>query len=196
MLQLLAACERYGLSPIPKSGLHEVAYLANSLSRVYNLTPPLPTLIRRDQGPSYPDFQWDLDRLCCQGLAEAKSIQWRTSEDGIQFSADYTLSRAGLAFVSSFREIRSSQFVSEVVSAYADVKRERGIPLSAVDLTFSDPSMAPYSLVDLSGATETLRLVDRFRDASSILTPSGRDSVHLYMRYLDKVRSSSAVSLL
>lgn len=191
VLRLLAACERYGLTPVHRDSLHEIAFMANSLAQVYDMSPPLPRLVRTTRGPIYPQLQWDLDRMSCQRLVEATDLRWTPDNSETLFSASYALSTRGLLLARSFAGLDRVNFSAEVVSAYADVIRGEDDLLASVDVTYSDESKGSSSLIDLSDETETIQLIDRLRAASRALTPSGRDAVHLYLRYINRTRGGA-----
>ena len=95
VLVLLDALARAGLVPTAARAMHEVAYLANVLSPVFDLAPFDAKLLKRASGPYYPELQNAIDRLVGRGLVDAPAVEYRYVEEDNRYRvvASYQLRR-------------------------------------------------------------------------------------------------------
>ncbi|MBZ9882729.1 hypothetical protein LB535_10225 [Mesorhizobium sp. CA10] len=197
LLTLLDAAERIGIAPLSAQRLHRLVYLGNAMAPVYDLLTPDGYLLKYKRGPFFPEVQWDIDRVCAQGLAAISNLKTFNDDLGWWFEADYSLTEGGMAAVDKAIRLaemsRRATFIREVVRAFASVLRDEEPPEAPDDVVLMDVT---YKNADADGPidfeTASRNLTSLAADAiarrvSSNETAGRRETVHLYFRYLDRV---------
>lgn len=197
LLTLLDAAERIGIAPISAQRLHRLVYLANAMAPIYDLLTPDGYLLKYKRGPFFPEVQWDIDRVCAQGLAVAFNLKSFKDDLGWWFDADYSLTKIGMAAVDKaigLEEMaRKAVFLREVVRAFASVIKDKkpheerdGVVLMDVTYTQADFE-APIDFEEASRNLTSLAADAISRRVGTREMVGRRQTVHLYFRYLDRV---------
>ena len=200
LLLLLDGAERAGVVPISKLRLHRLAYLADTLSPLYDLPVPDGRIVKYKRGPYYPDVQRDVDRLSVQYLVKVFSLTHRQDEFGWWLDAEYGLTRAGMTLVAkavSLPDIRDIHgFLCEVATAYSGIQGDEALDdIALQDVNFHNPSQGFNTLIDFSDPERNLTLqttasMQRIPPGSALLPE--RDRLHLYFRYLERFLAKAA----
>lgn len=204
LLVLLDGAERIGVAPLSVERLHRLVYLANAMAPIYDLLTPDGYLLKYKRGPFFPEVQWDIDRLCVQGLGRADNLQTKHDELGWWFDAGYSLTRQGMAAVDYAMQLeeigRKAAFLREVVRAFAGLLREEErTPDQADAILLQDIAYSRADVegpIDFQSASENLTalaataIARRVNDKTS---SERREKVHLYFRYLDRAWGAQQV---
>jgi hypothetical protein len=195
LIAVLHTAADVGLTPLPSTQLHVVAYFADALAPVWDLRIIDSQLLKRQSGPMSPALQRDLDLLVGRGVVAATDVRHVEDSDGAwRLDALYALNprfadpiiRAALAFPA---EQAQFDYVREVVYAIAS--------LGLAQIASAPPSDAAYgdSLVDVGGlldiappdANRTVHVARRFGElVSDEVDLTNAEMVHLYVRELYK----------
>lgn len=197
LLILLDAAERIGIAPLSAQRLHRLIYLANAMAPVYDLLTPDGYLLKFQRGPFFPEVQWDIDRLCAQGLAAASNLKTLKDELGWWFEANYNLTPAGMVAVDKALRLpemaRKASFLREVVRAFSSVIEDETTKADQDDIALMDISydhaddQGPIGF-DTASRNLTVLAADAIaRRVSKEEVASRRQTVHVYFRYLDRV---------
>ncbi len=201
VLLLLDATSRNGLSPISKLRFHRLVYVTNCLATLYSLDAADERIVKFRRGPFYPVLQWHLDRLVGQGILKISKIRYFTDLHGPWMDADYSLDRRAVGVVEAlcaFDDLRAlTQFLMEVVKAYAAQGDEGLDDLLLSDVTYDDQRRAMGAVIDFSKMRENLSAQAANSFAALVRDPrlvSLEDRVHLYVNYMDRVWRRSRVA--
>lgn len=153
VLVLLDALAQVGLVPTPARALHELAYLANVLSPVFDLTPFDAKLLKRSSGPYYPELQQGIDRLVGRGLVDARDVEYRLVEEEKRYRvvASYRLRRSLVeAALHRHSQVYAQEalFLRELAAAYSvltDVQLGRA---ALEDARYADKSVDVENVID------------------------------------------------
>lgn len=197
LLTLLDAAERIGIAPLSAQRLHRLVYLANAMAPVYDLLTPDGYLLKYKRGPFFPEVQWDIDRVCAQGLASVSNLKTLKDDLGWWFKADYSLTRTGMAAVDKAIRLdqmaRKATFLREVVRAFASVikgeePREEHDDVVLMDVTYNQADADGPIDFEVASRNLTALAADAIsRRVSAEETTERRQTVHFYFRYLDRV---------
>jgi hypothetical protein len=153
VLVLLDALARTGITPAKARALHELAYLANVLSPVFNLTPADAKLLKRASGPYYPELQLAVDRLVGKGLVEAQGLKYEQVEEDERYRvvASYRLHRPRVQaaldrHVSVLPE--EALFLHELASAYSALSDDQLGCAALQDARYADKSVDVDNVID------------------------------------------------
>lgn len=202
LIQLLEASERAALAPIDTDKLHSFAYLADVLSRVWDLAPFDQRILKTGRSPFYPDLQKELDRLVAMGLAEVSDLSYKRLADGsLAFHACYAL-RFGSHHYNNIHnalnddpDSQSTQrYLDELAQALASLRDEDISAAATEDATYDDPMLSSGDVIYFNSNRQSrtnvaTNLLDQlFPDVR--LTPSRK--LYMYAHYLgQKVHAAS-----
>jgi hypothetical protein len=198
-LLLLDATSRNGLTPISKLRFHRLAYLANTLSRVYGLAAADERVVKHRRGPFYPDLQWHLDRLVGQRLARVQDVRHFTDDDGAWMDASYALAPRAASVLEALYRVETmaalASFRLEVVRAFAAQEDEALDELPLEDVTYDDLRRSEGAVIDFSKFHDNLSA--QAAEAFAKFAPDPRavtveDRIHLYVEYMDRKRAKRA----
>jgi hypothetical protein len=190
VLFALDACDRAGLSPIPKDRFHRLIFLANCLAELFATTPPTKRILKYKRGPFYPDIQWQLDRLVTLQCLSLSNLVLEPDEYGPWLRANYQIARPGIEIADRFRKTplgaSTASYIDELVFAFArlNLRRLDEIPLSELNYLSSDVG----ALITFEHADENLaiRKTSEFeRLAPDVLQSRIREQLQLYLRYIE-----------
>jgi hypothetical protein len=194
VLLALHAASRNGLSPLSKLRFHRLVYLTNALAPVYSLQASDEQIVKFRRGQFYPNMQWHLDRLMAEGLVKIEGVRHFTDDDGPWMDADYRLARPALSTIDAILELVEmralSEFLQEVVKAYASQEEDILDDLALADLTYADMRRARGAVIDFSRSADNLSAMAANRFAVQVRDPrmlSPSDRVHLYVEYMDRI---------
>jgi hypothetical protein len=188
---LLDALARSGVVPSPARAVHELAYLANVLSPVFDLQPFDATLLKRSAGPYYPALQLALDRLVGRGLLDALGLTYELDEtDGrYRVHARYRLRRAVAGPVlDALRQVRreESHFLDELAAAYAGLSDEAMGVATLWDARYADADVDVDDVIDFGEWSSTAKNFSR--NAAMAFAPDRTlmpaERLYLYLDYL------------
>lgn len=198
LLGLLTLANRAGLRPVPKSQLHSLVFLANSLAPIYEDTGVDSRVIRYEHGPFYPDAQWDLDRMAAQGLLRIEDIRYERIDTKWWLNAAYSVTDRGEEMYARCGELpliqRSYRFLLELVNAFASLSRDSLDTAPLQDAIYrkpGQPNWAPLVFDDPQDnyAVLTAQTFDELVGPEIRLAPKER--LDLYFDYLGRLASRS-----
>lgn len=153
VLVLLDALARAGLVPTPARALHELAYLANVLSPVFNLAPFDAKLLKRASGPYYPEMQLAIDRLVGRGLVHAMNVEYRYLAEDKRYRvlAQYRVHRSRVqAALERHGQVfaQEAQFLLELAAAYTVLSDDKLGHAALQDARYADLSVDVSEVID------------------------------------------------
>jgi hypothetical protein len=202
LLMLLDAADYAVIAPIATARFHALAYLADVLSPIYDLSSLTDLVFKKRVGPYFPDLQWELDRLVGTGLVEVSELRPVVQGAYTYLDASYGLRRQkateilGLAYMdATFVALRD--FFREVAGALggvpdadldaatrADVTWESGHAGTIVD--YADWRAGNYSKLSADRIEELAG--EQFGRSGLKLSPGAK--VNLYVHYLRRAASA------
>lgn len=194
LLLILDAANRAAISPIPVMSLHAFAYLANVLAPVWRMTALDGRVLKRKDGPFYPELQRDLDGLVGQGLVRVSGISHVLGRDGAwriegSYALNDMLCAAVLSYVlSDVAHAPVAAFVQELGYALSALSPEDLAEAFTEDASYADPRLGPDNVLDI-GEWEGGNPSEKAARYLGEMTSLGRRSsmgerVHLYVRHL------------
>lgn len=196
VLLALDAASRNGLTPISKLRFHRFVYLTNALSPVYAVQAADERIVKFKRGQFYPDLQWHLDRLMAEGVVRIANIRHFDDDDGPWMEAEYRLGKPALPVIErilALDEMRDlSAFLQEVAKAYGSHDEEALDELLLADLTYADMRRARGAVIDFSSPERNLSVKAANAFSTHVREPetlSASDRVHLYVEYIDRLRT-------
>ncbi|SHL59677.1 hypothetical protein SAMN05518668_1025 [Sphingobium sp. YR657] len=174
VLQILAALEEAGATPIANRDLHAIAYLANVLSPMWDIEPIEGSILKTRDGPHSSLFERQLDRCVCQGLVVVTSLE-DDPESSSRIAATYRLAgdvaRPILAVINDFPDEQIVRgFLNELAFAFASIEPEMRDNTALADASWTHPAVADQRVVDFA------EFADQSRNPS-------RNVVNAFQRY-------------
>jgi hypothetical protein len=200
LILLLDACEAANLSPIPVMRFHALAFLANVLAPVWSVESYDGKILKRNDGPYYPELQIELDRLIGLGFVTIKDVRYVNDNGRWRLEGAFGLN-ASLAqpIVEDAKVFADEQaiiaFLRRLAFAVARLKEPLD-DLIKFDSTWSDLRTGIGDVIDFSEwrtanySAFTARLFNLQLPRN--LPASRGDQVQLYMRLLAKRASDAA----
>lgn len=192
VLVLLDALARVGLVPTAARALHELAYLANVLSPVFDLTPFDAKLLKRSSGPYYPELQLAIDRLVGRGLVDAREVEYRylLEDKRYRVQASYRLCRPLVqAALARHAQVfaKEALFLRELASAYSVLSDDKLGSAALEDARYADASVDDNNVIDFG---EYASVAKNFsRNAALSFAPGRRlepaERLYLYLNHLN-----------
>lgn len=191
VLLLLDALARAGVVPTPARALHEMAYLANVLSPVFDLTPFDAMLLKRPSGPYYPELQQAVDRLVGRGLVEAREVEYRLVEEEKRYRvvASYRLSRVRVQpALDRHGQLLAEEavFLHELASAYSVLSDAQFGRAALEDARYGDTSVDVDNVIDFGDYASPAKNFSR--NAALAFAPGRRlepsERLYLYLNHL------------
>jgi hypothetical protein len=154
VLQILAALEEAGATPIANRDLHAIAYLANVLSPMWDVEPIEGSVLKSRDGPHSSLFETQLDRCVCQGLVVVTSLEDDPESPG-RVAASYRLAgdeaRPVLAIINCFPDEQVVRgFLNELAFAFAGISPELRDNTALADASWTNPAIADQRVVDFA----------------------------------------------
>jgi hypothetical protein len=191
VLVLLDALARAGVVPTEAQALHELAYLANVLSPVFDLAPFDAKLLKRSSGPYYPELQQAVDRLVGRGLVEARNVEYRLVEEEKRYRvmASYCLSRPRVqAALDRHAQVFAQEavFLHELASAYCVLSDAQLGRAALEDARYADTSVDVDNVIDFGEYASPAKNFSR--NAALAFAPGRRlepaERLYLYLDHL------------
>ncbi len=173
LIQIIAALERAGLTPISNRDLHALAYLANVLSPLWDVDPIETSVLKDRNGPRSSALEHEIDLCVGNGALAVESL--RPDPDApSRLNATYRLNaRAAQPVLESLAGLPDEQLVAnylnELAFAYAEVKPELRDDLAQKDAAWSNPAIAPGRIVDFGAHIERAAVNATFNAAQAFL---------------------------
>lgn len=141
LLMLLDAADYAVISPIATSRLHALAYLADVLSPIYDLTSFAGRILKRRIGPYFPELQWEVDRLVGFGMVDVTALTSTIEETIAYIDAEFSLNRKASAHLLAqvYRQpefLHLRDFFREVASALGHVPEQELDAATQADVTW------------------------------------------------------------
>lgn len=191
VLVLLDALARVGLVPTEVRALHELAYLANVLSPVFDLAPFDAKLLKRSSGPYYPELQLAIDHLVGRALVDALNVRYRYIEEDKRYRivASYRLRRSGVQnALERHAEVfpEEALFLRELASAYSGLSDEQLGRAALQDARYADRSVDIGNVIDFGEYASPSKNFSR--NAALAFAPGRRlepaERLYLYLDHL------------
>lgn len=152
VLQIMAALERAGATPISNRDLHAVAYLANVLSPIWDVEPLETSVLKDREGPRSSAFEHEIDLCIGQGLLVVDALQ-PDAENPARLDATYRLNaraaRPILAVITLLPDERSvDRFLNELAFAFVEIRPGLRDDAALQDASWSNPAVAEGRIVD------------------------------------------------
>ena len=203
LVLLLEASRDAGIEPLATRRLHFIAYLVNVLSPVWDLPSvrvsglrKSGSVLKRKEGPFYPQLQRDLDRLVGMGVAHAEELRYERLDAGHfrlegSYRVDSDRARPILSKVYSFKEeAHLARFIRELVLALSALSDDEIDEAVTEDATYTDPVIGLGNVVDFGewgSKNYSAAAAERAGDlVNSGVGASASEKVHLYVRHLRK----------
>ena len=208
ILLLLEAAERAGIAPLPSARLHAFAYLADVLSRVWDLDPFDGKVYKSDAGPRYPDLQREIDALVVLDLIHVSDLDYETTNGtGARVVGRYALNFASphldaildalgahsLASALEPADLDLHTYLFELASALSTLPDDEIESATSVDVTYASVAQL-HNVVDFAewvddrwAANPTWRTAERFQDFLPVDSKllSG-EKLYLYAAFLGR----------
>jgi len=170
LIAILAGASRAGLTPLPASELHAIAYFVDALAPVWGLRLLEARLLKNPDGPHSPALQADCDMLVGKGLIDVSGVGYRRDAAGKwrlraryelnPVFAEPVLERARTLSI-AVADIAYVQEVVYAVSALGD-----GVAAASLfDASYGDEMLDIGSMLDIgtsAGVNRTARVAERF----------------------------------
>lgn len=191
VLVLLDALARVGLVPTEVRTLHELAYLANVLSPVFDLAPLDAKLLKQSSGPYYPELQLAIDHLVGRALVDALNVRYRYLEEDKRYRivASYRLRRSGVQdALERHAEVfpEEALFLRELASAYSGLSDEQLGRAALQDARYADRSVDVDNVIDFGEYASPSKNFSR--NAALAFAPGRRlepaERLYLYLDHL------------
>lgn len=194
VLQIFAALEDAGATPITNRDLQSVIYLSNVLSAVWGIAPIEGAVLKTEEGPRSTKVESELDACIGAGLVEVGSIA-PDEERPDKLSATFHLSKRALAVlkvINSFPDERTvTSFMQEIAFAFVEIPPGLRDDAAVEDAAWTDPAIADNRMVDfgLSERSEnpSYNVAQAFQTyAPAGLTYTPAQKLELYLRLLKR----------
>lgn len=152
LLQMLAALERVGGTPIDTRSLHAFAFFANVLSPLWDLHPLEGSVLKETGAPYFPALQRQLDCLVGDGFVDVVTLA-RGDAGGLYATFRLAHNRAGplLHIVRMLPDEASAEdFLTELADAFIEIRPDRRDDAATADAAYSDPAVAEGRIVDFA----------------------------------------------
>jgi hypothetical protein len=152
LLQIIAALEGAGGTPISNRDLHAFAYLTNVLSPVWEVEPLERSVLKDRDGPRSSALEHELDLCVGAGLIVVDALK-PDPENPLRLDATYRLNaravRPVLAAISILPDQENiSAYLNELAFAFLEISPNQRDDAALQDATWSNPAIADGRIVD------------------------------------------------
>ncbi len=152
LVQLVAALERAGATPISNRDLHSFAYLANVLSPLWDIEPLESSILKDRNGPRSSALEHEIDLCVGVGLLVVETLG-PDPENPTRLDATYrvngTAARPVLQAISALPdELVTERFLNELAFAFVEIKPGLRDDAAIQDASWSNPAVANGRVVD------------------------------------------------
>lgn len=197
LIQLLAALERAGGTPISNRDLHAFAYLANVLSPLWEVEPLEGSVLKDRDGPRSSTLEHELDLCVGEGLITVVKLALNEqSSDKLDAwfrlpTRDVNSILIAIDLLPDEREVR--EFLNELAFVFVEIKEGRRDDVAIADATWSDPAIAEGRVIDFAEFVESSRKNPAYNVAHAFqrFAPAGvtldrAEKLVMYMRLLKR----------
>jgi hypothetical protein len=194
VLQVFAALEDAGATPITNRDLQSVVYLSNVLSSVWGIAPIEATVLKTEEGPRSTKLEAELDACVGAGFIEVASIA-PDEEHPEKLSATFQLSMRAvpvLDVINSFPdERRITSFLEEVAFAFVEIPAGLRDDAAVEDAAWTDPAVADNRMVNFGFRGNRENATYNVIQAFQVYAPEGlhytpAQKLELYLRLLNR----------
>lgn len=155
LLQIMAALERAGATPISNRDLHAIAYLANVLSPLWEVEPLEGSVLKDRNGPRSSSLEHEVDLCVGSGLLVVDALR-PDPEDPARLDATFRLdgraARVVLEAITALPDEQSVEsYLTELAFAFVEIKPGLRDDAALQDAAWSNPAVAPGRVVDFGG---------------------------------------------
>lgn len=195
LLQLMAALEQAGGTPLSNRDLHAFAYLANVLSPLWDVEPLEGSVLKDRNGPRSSSLERELDLCVGEGLITVVKLRPDPSNPR-KLDATFCLAAAQAAPVLNAIDALPDEqivrsFLAELAFAFVEIRTDRRDDAALVDANWSDPAVADGRVVDFAEFVESTRGNAAYNTAEAFqrfappgLTLNRAEKLVMYMRLL------------
>lgn len=182
LIQIFAALERAGLTPVSNRDLHALAYLANVLSPLWDIDPIETSVLKDINGPRSSALEREVDLCVGNGALTVESLRM-DPDDPSRLNATYRLNaRAARPVLESLAGLPDehlvASYLNELAFAYAEIRPELRDVLATKDAAWSNPAIAPGRIVDF-GAHIGRAAVNPTFNAAQAFQQFAPEGIHL-----------------
>ncbi|AXD59102.1 MULTISPECIES: hypothetical protein [Salmonella] len=184
-IMLLYSSQLAGISPLPQSIFHNLAFYSNTLSRVFHIRALDGKILKLKSGPYYPDLQKQLDYLICAGLV--KVIIDIDDNKKTSYIIDGELSETIITQYKNVDETDEFDFIHNVVLAFSELDNVEISLSNKIDATYADDSIGYGNVIDFdewSNYNPTFNVIDFFENYNSGFHLTKTVKIKLYIRQL------------
>lgn len=197
LLQIMAALEQAGVTPISNRDLHAFAYLANVLSPLWEVDPLEGSVLKDRNGPRSSALEHELDLCVGQGLIKVDALR-PDVENPARLDATYVLNgrsaRPVLASIGALPdEEMVAAFLTELAFAFAEIQAGLRDDAALQDAAWSNPAVAQGRVVDFGEFVEKTRENPAYNAAQAFqrFAPEGvklnrAEKLMMYVRLLKR----------
>jgi hypothetical protein len=194
LVVLLEGAAGAGLTPLPVTRLHLLAYFANVLAPAWDLPPLDGKVLKRRTGAFYPLLQRDLDDLVGTGVVSVHHVAHTRGTDGRwRLEGEYSLNpQAAFPILSVLRTFDDERvvldFARELALAVSSFPGEVFDAAADDDASYADPVVGFGNVLDFGEwkdenySAAAARLFDQYLPAGSPASPGER--LHFYAHHL------------
>jgi hypothetical protein len=152
LVQIVAALERAGATPISNRDLHSFAYLANVLSPLWEIEPLESSILKDRNGPRSSALEHEIDLCVGAGLLIVESLG-PDIENPKRLDATYRINgksaRPILQIISTLPDEQvTERFLNELAFAFVEIKPGLRDDAALKDASWSNPAIADGRVVD------------------------------------------------
>jgi hypothetical protein len=198
LVQIMAALERNGATPIPSRSLHSFAFFANVLSPIWDLTPLDGSVLKQKSGPFYPALQREIDYLIGRSVLTVVSLKSMDHGEASFIEPSLRLSKANAQSVLEVvdalpDEQMTGRFLDQLAAAFVEITPDERADAATLDAAYSDPAVASGRIVDFAEWVEptfgnpawsTAQAFQQYMPNKMILNRA--EKLAMYMRLIKK----------
>ena len=197
VLQIMAALERAGATPISNRDLHAVAYLANVLSPLWDVEPLETSVLKDRDGPRSSALEHEVDLCIGLGLILVDALR-ADPETPARLDATSRLNakvaRPILADISILPDEQMvEKYLNELAFAFVEIKPGSRDDAALQDASWSNPAVAEGRIVDFGEHAERAAVNPTYNAAQAFqrFAPEGvkldrAEKLLMYVRLLKR----------
>lgn len=182
---LIHSSQLAGISPLPNSIFHSLAFYSNTLSKVFGIEALDGKILKLKTGPYYPDLQKQLDYLICAGLIEV--IFDSGNEKRVSYTIKQEASKKIIEQYNTIDEDGVFEFIKDVVIAFSELDNYQISKSNKIDATYADNTIGYGSVIDFEEWNDynpTFNVIDFFENHNSSFYLTKTIKIKLYIRQL------------
>ena len=197
LMQIMAALERAGATPITNRDLQSIAYLANVLSPLWDVEPLETSVLKDRDGPRSSALEHEIDLCIGSGLLVVDALR-TDPENPARLDATYRLNakaaRPVLAAISILPDEQLvEKFLNELAFAFIEIKPGLRDDAALQDASWSNPAVAEGRIVDFGEHAERAAVNPTYNAAQAfqLFAPEGvkldrAEKLLMYVRLLKR----------